>query len=181
MQITAAVLRAPDAPHVLEQVELAPPGPGQVLVRIAGAGMCHTDVVPRAGGAFAATPIICGHEGSGVVEAIGEGVTSVAVGDHVVLSFDSCGYCANCLAGVPAYCDTMLPRNLLGRSLDGSTGVTGADGEPIGSRWFGQSSFATHAVANERNTVVVDRSLPIELLGPLGCGSRPAQQVCWWR
>ena len=170
MRITAAVLRAPDAPYVLEEVELAEPGAGQVRIRVVGAGMCHTDVVPRAEGTFAPPPIITGHEGSGVVDAVGDGVASVVVGDHVVLTFDSCGDCANCRNGSPAYCDTMLFRNLTGRGLDGSTGVTDADGTEVSSRWFGQSSFATYCTANERNVVKVDADLPLEQLGPLGCG-----------
>lgn len=170
MEITAAVLRAADGPYALEPVRLADPGPGQILVRIVGAGMCHTDVLPRAPGSMAPPPIIGGHEGSGVVEAIGAGVTRVSVGDHVVLSFDSCGTCGPCTAGQPAYCDTFLVRNLSGRELDGSTGVIDTAGGEISSRWFGQSSFATYAITTERNTVVVDRELPLELLGPLGCG-----------
>ena len=97
MQIEAAVLRDPAGPLVIETLELAAPGPHEVLVRIVGAGMCHTDVLPRVG--YAPTPIVTGHEGSGVVEVVGSAVTSVAVGDHVVLSFDSCRECANCLAG----------------------------------------------------------------------------------
>ena len=170
MKITAAVLRDPAAPYVLEEVELADPGPGQVRVRVVGAGMCHTDVIPRAEGSFAPPPIITGHEGSGVVDAVGDDVSTLAVGDHVVLTFDSCGECTNCRDGQPAYCDTMLFRNLSGRALDGSTGVTDADGTEVSSRWFGQSSFATHCIANERNAVKVDPDLPIEKLGPLGCG-----------
>ncbi len=170
LDITAAVLRAPDAPYALESVHLAAPGPGEVLVRVVGAGMCHTDVVPRAGMPMGTPPIITGHEGAGVVEAVGEGVGTVKVGDHVVLSFDSCGGCRNCLAGQPAYCDTFMARNLVGRRLDGSTGVTDAQGSAVSAHWFGQSSFATHCLATARNAVVVDRSLPLELLGPLGCG-----------
>lgn len=168
--ITAAVLRAPDAPYALEQVHLSDPGAGEVLVRVVGAGMCHTDVVPRAGMPMGTPPIITGHEGSGVVEAVGDGVTTVRVGDHVVLSFDSCGTCANCRVGQPAYCDTFMARNLVGRRLDGSTGVTDTHGEAVSAHWFGQSSFATHCLATARNAVVVDRALPLELLGPLGCG-----------
>ena len=170
MEITAAVLRAADGRYALETVELAAPGPGELRIRIVGAGMCHTDVLPRAEGSFSPPPIITGHEGAGIVDAVGEGVTTHAVGDHVVLSFDSCGQCGNCLAGVPAYCDTFIFRNLIGRGLDGSTGVTDADGHPVSSRWFGQSSFATYAIATARNAVVVDPSLPLEQLGPLGCG-----------
>ena len=118
MKITAAVLRDPAGPYQLEEVELAEPTADQVRVRMVGAGMCHTDVIPRAEGAFVAPPIITGHEGSGIVDAVGSGVTSLAVGDHVVLTFDFCGECSNCTAGRPAYCDTMLFRNLSGRNLD---------------------------------------------------------------
>ncbi len=170
MQITAAVLRAADGPYALETVELADPAADEVLVRIVAAGMCHTDVLPRAEGSFSPPPIITGHEGAGVVEAVGADVAGISVGDHVVLSFDSCGTCEACAAGSPAHCETFLLRNLLGRRLDFTTGVTDADGAEVASRWFGQSSFATHAVATARNVVVVDKALPLEKLGPLGCG-----------
>jgi aryl-alcohol dehydrogenase len=170
MRATAAVLRQADGPYVLEEVELDPPGPGEVLVRVVSAGMCHTDVVPRQEGAPSPPPIITGHEGAGVVEAVGEGVERISVGDHVVLSFDSCGDCSACRRGAPPYCDLFLFRNLFGRRLDGTTGVRDAEGGEIASRWFGQSSFATHCVAAERGVVVVDRDLPLAKLGPLGCG-----------
>lgn len=170
MRITAAVLRQADGDYGLEDLELAEPGDGEVLVRVVGAGMCHTDVLPRSPASFSPPPIITGHEGSGVVEAIGAGVEGITVGDHVVLSFASCGECRNCRRGQPSYCDTFLMRNLLGRELDGSTGVVDDDGNDISSRWFGQSSFATHCIAGARNVVVVDRDVPLELLGPLGCG-----------
>lgn len=170
MQIKAAVLRDPDGRYAIEDVEIDAPGPGQVLVRVVGAGMCHTDVLPRGAGSMSPPPIITGHEGAGVVEAVGEGVTSIKVGDHAVLSFDSCGTCAACLAGRPPYCETFLLRNLFGRSLDGSAQVRDANGEPVASKWFGQSSFATHCLTSERNVVVVADDLPLEKLGPLGCG-----------
>jgi aryl-alcohol dehydrogenase len=170
MQITAAVLRQADGEYILEDVELAAPGPGEVLVRVVGAGMCHTDVLPRSPASFSPPPIITGHEGSGVVEGVGAGVDEINIGDHVVLSFASCGECGNCLRGQPSYCDTFLLRNLLGRNLDGSTGVVDGEGNEVASRWFGQSSFASHCVAGARNVVVVDHDLPLELLGPLGCG-----------
>ena len=167
---TAAVLRSPDGAYALEPVTLRDLRADEVLVRIVGAGMCHTDVLPRTPGFIAATPIITGHEGSGVVEAIGDGVDDISVGDHVVLSFASCGACDNCRGGSPAYCDTFMVRNLYGRELDGSATATDADGNQVGARWFGQSSFARHAITTARNTVVVDQDLPLELLGPLGCG-----------
>jgi aryl-alcohol dehydrogenase len=168
MQITAAVLREPDQPYSLESLELAEPGPGDVLLRISGVGMCHTDVLPR----FLPLPrpIVCGHEGAGVVEAVGPGVHGLAPGDPVVLSFDSCGSCTNCRTGHPAYCATFMERNLSGFAVDGSTPLTTAGGERVAGRWFGQSSFATHALATERNIVRVADDLPLELLGPLGCG-----------
>jgi aryl-alcohol dehydrogenase len=168
MQITAAVLREPDQLYSIEQLELADPGPGDVLVRISGVGMCHTDVLPRL--MPLPRPIVCGHEGAGVVEAVGAGVQAVAPGDHVVLSFDSCGTCANCRTGHPAYCATFMVRNLSGFAVDGSTPLATTTGERVAGRWFGQSSFATHALATERNVVRVDPDLPLELLGPLGCG-----------
>lgn len=172
MKIHAAVLRDGEKPYSIERLELATPGAGEILVRIVGTGMCHTDMVPRSPdfAALAPLPLVTGHEGAGVVEAIGPGVGGIVVGDHVVLSFDSCGACASCRGGHPAYCESFLPRNLSGRHLDGSSPATDEAGKPVGARWFGQSSFATHALATVRNAVLVDRSLPLELLGPLGCG-----------
>jgi aryl-alcohol dehydrogenase len=170
MEITAAVLRAKDGPYSLEQVTLAEPRPDEVLVRIVGVGMCHTDVLPRGEETISPPPIITGHEGAGVVEAIGADVTDIAVGDHVVLSYESCGVCDACRAGHPYVCEEFLLRNLLGRRADFTTAVTDASGEEVPSRWFAQSSFATYALSTSRNTVVVDSSLPLEKLGPLGCG-----------
>lgn len=170
MQIKAAVLRAADGPYQVENVELAGPGAGELLVRVVGAGLCHTDLLPRVPDFMAAPPIITGHEGSGVVEVVGDGVTGFEPGDHVVLSFDSCQTCANCRSGHPAYCDTFFPRNLVGRNLDGSSPVTDGDGQSVAARWFAQSSFASHAIVSSRNAVKVDKDLPLELLGPLGCG-----------
>src|SRR5688500_7196531 len=138
MQITAAVLRSTDGAYGLEQVQLADPGPGEVLVRVVGAGMCHTDVVPRSLDFL--LPIITGHEGAGVVEGVGEGVTGVTVGDHVVLSFDSCGACPSCGRGKPSYCQTFLARNVTGRDVDWGTTVSDASGAEVAARWFAQSS-----------------------------------------
>lgn len=169
MKIDAAVLRSADGEHHLETVELRDLRADEILVRVVGAGMCHTDVLPR----FEATstlPIIAGHEGAGVVEAVGDDVSGVEAGDHVCLSFDSCGHCRNCRAGAPSYCDEFFARNATGRAIDGSAGAVDVNGEEVLGRWFGQSSFATHAISTSRNTVVVDRDLPLELLGPLGCG-----------
>jgi aryl-alcohol dehydrogenase len=166
--ITAAVLRHPDAPFQLEELRLPEPEEDQILVRVVASGMCHTDLMPRQPGSFVRPPIVVGHEGSGVVDAVGPGVTDLAVGDHVVLTFDSCGTCRNCREGHPAYCTTFWRRNMGGQAVNGNA-ATDADGSPVAVRWFGQSSFATHALASPRNAVRVDPTLPLHLLAPLGC------------
>lgn len=170
MEITAAVLRDPGGSYSLEQLTLTDPGPGQVLVRIVAVGHCHTDLLPRSGMLPIPMPMVAGHEGAGVVEAVGPGVTTVSVGDHVVISFASCGTCPSCVEGRPAGCDLFAPLNLLAASLDGSVSHTDAAGASVAARWFGQSSFATHALASVRNVVKIDRDLPLELMAPLGCG-----------
>jgi aryl-alcohol dehydrogenase len=115
-------------------------------------------------------PAVFGHEGAGVVERVGTGVKALAAGDHVVLTFDSCGMCSNCRADLPAYCCEFRRLNTSARRRDGSAGGADESGGPVGTRWFGQSSFATHAIATERNAVRVDPELPLELLAPFGCG-----------
>lgn len=167
MEITAAVLRTPDGPYGLERVQLDEPAAGEVIVRIVGAGLCHTDQLPRQLGLV---PIVTGHEGAGVVEAVGPGVERVKVGDHVVCSYDSCGECAACGRGESWNCETFMMRNLTGRDVQWGTRMSDAQGAEIASRWFAQSSFASHTLVPARNVVVVDPSLPLELLGPLGCG-----------
>jgi aryl-alcohol dehydrogenase len=167
----AAVLRGHDQPYRIEDVTLGKLEPGEALVRIVSAGMCHTDMLPRDPQlASALGPVILGHEGAGVVEQVGDGVTRVKPGDHVLISFDSCGWCRSCLTGGPAYCAEFEARNLSGRRNDGTASAVSATGTSIANRWFGQSSFAEYAVATERNLVTVDHDLPLELLGPLGCG-----------
>ncbi|GAA3208802.1 NAD(P)-dependent alcohol dehydrogenase [Actinocorallia longicatena] len=170
MRIEAAVLRAADAPYSVEAVDLAEPGPGEVLVRIAGTGMCHTDLLGRAPGDRIAKPVILGHEGSGVIEAVGPGVVSLRAGQHVVLSFDSCGGCAECRGSRPTACSRMTALNMRGTPADGVVRARDERGTAVNNRWFGQSSFATHALATVANTVPVADDLPLELLGPLGCG-----------
>ncbi len=170
-QSRSAVLRDVAAPYSIETVTVADPGPGEALVRVAAAGMCHTDQLGRSG-LLGETflPAVLGHEGSGIVEAVGPRVTSVAPGDHVVLTFDSCGTCASCISGAPSNCEQFELRNLTGGRVDGSGCVTDAAGAPVTSRWFGQSSFGEFTLATERNMVKVDKDIPLELLGPLGCG-----------
>lgn len=169
MWIKAAVLRSPDAPYRIEDVELRAPGPGEVRLRIAATGMCHTDFLPRTAG-FIASPIVTGHEAAGVIDEVGDAVTDLKPGDPVVASFDSCRRCTNCGSGHPAYCESFVARNLTGAGVGGTGAIRDSAGSPVGSRWFGQSSFATHAIVATRNIVKVDPTIPLELLGPLGCG-----------
>ena len=168
MKVQAAVLRGAEAPYQIEDIELAEPGAGEILVRVAGTGLCHTDMIPRAMAEM--RPLVPGHEGAGVVEMVGPGVESIKLGDHVCLSYDSCGACRACSLGQPSYCAEFVARNLSGRTVAGEGYAKDTDGTPIGARWFGQSSLASHVIATERNAVVVDRSLPLDKLGPLGCG-----------
>ncbi|MEU4112584.1 NAD(P)-dependent alcohol dehydrogenase [Streptomyces sp. NPDC027717] len=170
MAARAAVLRSREAPFRIEDVTLAGPGPGEALIQVAGTGFCHTDLLPRTDRLGIALPLIAGHEGAGTVLATGPGVHDVSPGSHVVMSFDSCGGCRACLAARPAGCATFFPRNLSGRRPDGTGAARDAAGGEVSASWFGQSSFATHAVVPVRALVPVPATLPLDLLGPLGCG-----------
>ena len=168
--VRAAVVVAPGAAFVVEDLELGAPRPDEVVVRIAATGVCHTDLVARGRGVGGFPgPVVLGHEGAGVVEDAGAEVTGVAPGDHVLLSFASCGACRRCRAGHPAYCEHFFALNLSGRRRDGSTALRRGS-EPVGSHFIGQSSFASHAVVPASAVVKVERDLPLEVAAPLGCG-----------
>lgn len=169
MKIQAAVIPAAHAPFQMQEVELAAPGPGQILVRIVGAGLCHTDLVAAEGMMPIAMPAVLGHEGSGVVEQVGPGVTKVAPGDEVAITFLSCGQCPRCTRQEPAYCHSMGGLNFTGLCADGGTAIR-SGGQRISGNFFGQSSFATHALAAERNVVKVKAGVPLAIAGTLGCG-----------
>ncbi|WP_049985287.1 NAD(P)-dependent alcohol dehydrogenase [Halobellus rufus] len=170
MEIEAAVINEEGGPFTIENVELSEPQANEVLVRIVGAGVCHTDMIVRDQLYPTPLPAVLGHEGSGVVEAVGDAVTEVEPGDRVVLSFDYDDECPSCHAGHPAYCEDFFAHNFGGRRPEDGTSPLSRDGEALSGRFFGQSSFATHAIATERNVVAVDDDVPLELLGPLGCG-----------
>ncbi|MDY0007200.1 MAG: NAD(P)-dependent alcohol dehydrogenase [Spongiibacteraceae bacterium] len=167
MDIQAAVTRSKGAAFALESVQLADPAFDEIRVRIVAAGVCHTDVVARDMG-IAPFPIVLGHEGAGVVDAVGTGVSDLQAGDHVVLSFAHCGHCGHCLTGHPTVCDTFNDLNFGGAMDDGSRRL--ARGQQSLATFFGQSSFATYAIAKSRNAVKVDPDVDLALLGPLGCG-----------
>jgi len=169
MQIKAALSRVTGQPLQLETLELSPLRDDEILVRVAATGICHTDIGMRDSASRVPRPIVLGHEGAGVVMETGKAVGKVRPGDHVVMSFDTCGTCHSCASGQVAYCRQLGQYNFAGKRLDGSTALR-AGKEAVHSHFFGQSSFATHAICRERNAVVVDRDLPLEILGPLGCG-----------
>jgi aryl-alcohol dehydrogenase len=169
MQISAAVVQEVGAPFTLAEVDLQEPAPDEVVVQIAGVGICHTDVAVKEGHLPFPLPGVLGHEGSGTVVSVGADVTAVTVGDHVAISFHSCGQCPRCAMGEPAYCHNFLEYNFGGVRPDGSSGLASA-GTKLGANFFGQSSLATHALAHERNVVKLPPDVPVELVGPLGCG-----------
>lgn len=170
MKIAAAVSREGAAHPVIEEVELDEPRADEVKVRIVATGICHTDLLCHAGlGVPTPRPIVLGHEGAGIVEEVGAGVRGLAVGDAVVLSGASCGLCPSCRAARPTYCRETLRLSFGGMRFDGSSPLS-QHGQRLHGAFFAQSSFASHAVVPERTAVKVASDLPLQLLGPLGCG-----------
>ncbi|MCC8438534.1 NAD(P)-dependent alcohol dehydrogenase [Brevibacillus sp. M2.1A] len=167
MKITAAVIHQKEEAFKIEQIEITEPQANEVLIRVVATGVCHTDAVARDQG-LAPFPVVLGHEGAGIVEKVGVGVKHVEPGDHVVISYASCGHCENCLTGHPSTCVEFNQLNFGGEMEDGSHRLHQHEHEL--STFFGQSSFATYAIANERNVVKVDKDVDLALLGPLGCG-----------
>lgn len=169
-EMTAAVVRGKGAPFALEKATIRAPLGDEVLVRIVATGMCHTDMIVQDQYYPVPLPAVLGHEGAGVVEAVGPEVKSLAKGDHVVLSFGWCGVCPQCKAGTFSYCQKFFEQNFIGISPNGPDTVKDADGATLTSNFFSQSSFATLAIAREGNAVKVPHEAPLEILGPPGCG-----------
>ncbi|MEU3340065.1 NAD(P)-dependent alcohol dehydrogenase [Streptomyces sp. NPDC006668] len=170
MKVIAAVSRHSRTVPELEQVDLEDPRPDEVLVRMVATGICHTDINAHNGrGVPVPHPIVLGHEGAGVVEAVGAGVTRLVPGDHVVLSGNSCGVCTRCLDARPTYCREAMRVAFGGARLDGSSPISQA-GDRVAAMFFGQSSFATYALAPARSAVLLSKDVPLHLMGPLGCG-----------
>lgn len=163
---TSVLLSRGAAPTALVDAELDDPRPHEVVVRIEAVGVCHTDLATRR--ALGERPAVLGHEGCGVVERLGADVDTLAVGDRVVISYAHCGRCAQCRAGRPAYCALATALNNAGRRPDG-TPTLRVEGEPVFAAFFGQSSFATAALADARSCVPVGDTPPW-VAAPLGCG-----------
>lgn len=169
MQIKAAVAREKGAPFNIETIELEEPRADEILVKVVATGVCHTDLVVRDGHLPTPLPVVLGHEGAGIVEKVGAAITKVQPGDHVVMTFNSCGQCPSCQDHHVSYCHEFFPRNFFASRADGTSALSKA-GERINSNFFGQSSFANYALCHQANVVKVPVNLPLELLGPLACG-----------
>lgn len=169
MRTRAAVLNELDTPLTIDEIDVADPKAGEVLVRMVASGVCHTDVSVMHGILPAPLPVILGHEGAGVVEAVGPGVTKLAKGDHVVTAAVSfCRQCRPCLRGEPYFCANGLPLAFGGCLTDGTKRFRRGK-EEVG-HFFLQSSFAELTVVPEQIAVKVPKELPLEKLGPLACG-----------
>ncbi|MFF2389417.1 alcohol dehydrogenase catalytic domain-containing protein [Agromyces sp. NPDC058104] len=161
----AALVREAGGGPALAEVSLAAPGEHEIVVRVRASGVCPTDLFGIDGGAGDRFPAVFGHEGAGVVEAVGRSVTAFAPGDHVALGFASCGDCDACRDGHPAYCDRFAALNYAARP-----GAAGAAGEPVTTGWMGQSAWATHVVVDEGSAVAIGEDVPWPVAATLGCG-----------
>ena len=170
---TALLIPSPSSPFRLQTVTLSPPLPDEVLIQIHASGLCHTDLSCASGILPTGPNAVLGHEGAGVVLSAGAAVTHVAPGDKVLLSFSHCETCAQCRSGHPAYCHDFNARNFGGARPDGTCAIRLAAGggeEACHSSFFGQSSFARHAVAHRSCVVKVPGDTELGLFAPLGCG-----------
>jgi aryl-alcohol dehydrogenase len=173
MNIRAAVVWKRSGPFRIEEIELEEPRDDEVLVRVVSSGICRTDLEARDGHLpnIATPPSVFGHEGAGVVEMVGKQIKRVQPGDHVVLGWCSCGECASCRSGNDPYCIDFAALNFGGARPDGTTTMRKGD-QIIHGSFFGQSSFANFTSVSERNVVKVRKDVPLDILGPLGCGIR---------
>ena len=178
MQITAAIARAPHAALSIETVDVEPPRADEVLIEVVATGICHTDPAMRDQAFPVPQPVVLGHEGSGIVRQVGTGVTTVVPGDKVLMSYNSCGGCPSCRANEPGFCHDFFGRNFASVRPDGSTPLS-QKGTPIHGNFFGQSSFATFALAHERNVVKMPNDAELQRICPLGCGIQTGAGAVW--
>jgi aryl-alcohol dehydrogenase len=166
-RIRAAVLRKQDGPLKIETLDMESPQDTEVLIRTVASGVCHTDISMVHHWETTDGPQVLGHEGAGVVMLAGKKVKTVQPGDHVVLSYQSCGICRPCKNGRPTKCRRFYELNFGFHRADGSNAL---EQSGVRGHFFGQSSFSSHMLATERNLVKVSKKLPLEILAPLGCG-----------
>lgn len=170
MQARAAVMPERYGRWTIETLEVAEPGPQEVLVRVVASGICQTDVHARDGFFPMPYPAVYGHEGAGVVERVGSAVTTLKPGDHVMMANPSCGMCADCLAGFAAYCSKAPLLKQSGYRADGTSLTFRRGQEPVYGSFFQQSSFASRTLATERNTIRVPDDAPLDILAAFPCG-----------
>lgn len=169
MKTKAAVLWELNAPWTIEEIDLDPPGPGEVLVKMVASGMCHSDEHLVTGDLPFALPIIGGHEGAGVVEQVGEGVSWLAPGDHVIFGFiPSCGRCPSCSTGHQNLCDLGALMGI-GRQIADGTSRHHARGQDLSLMCL-LGTFAHHTVVHEASCIKVDKDVPLDKACLLGCG-----------
>jgi aryl-alcohol dehydrogenase len=169
IEFTAAVVERKGAPFELRTIRTEPIRPYEVLVRMVASGVCQTDAHSRNQDLPVPLPAVLGHEGAGIVAEVGPAVTRFAVGDHVAMSFPSCGICRPCRTGAPANCVRSFELSFGCVRADGSNGYD-FEGSGLHGHFFGQSSFGTYARATEHNLVKIDADMPLELAAPLVCG-----------
>ena len=168
MKVRAAVLERTGGPLTVGELELADPGPEEVLVRLAASGVCHSDLNAIDGTAETPCPAVLGHEGAGVVEAVGSHVTRVSAGDHVALSWlPSCGTCEECARDLPWLCSTAWPAMGTGGLMDGTTRLS-REGEAVFHYSF-LSTFAERSVVPERCCIPIAADVPFEIAALVGC------------
>lgn len=168
MLVKAAILEAPATDLVVEDIDYQEPRTGEVLVRIAASGVCHSDLHVVHGTQTTPLPVVLGHEGAGIVEAVGPNVTRVKVGDHVVLSWvPYCGQCVYCLSGHPNLCSVVYAALGNGTLLDGTSRLS-RFGKPVYHYSF-ISSFAEYAVVPESGCVVIPPDIPLDKAALIGC------------
>jgi aryl-alcohol dehydrogenase len=167
VESNAATVDEKGGPFKMRTITIDDPRPDELLVRIVATGVCQTDAHVRNQDYATPLPVILGHEGAGIVESVGSGVSDIVPGDHVVLSFPSCGRCRSCRIGAPANCIQTFPLAFGCSRADGTNAYAKSG---VHGHFFAQSSFAQYALGSERNAVRIDKDMPLELAGPLGCG-----------
>jgi Zn-dependent alcohol dehydrogenase len=178
VRITAVVLEQTGGPLTVSELDLAGPGPNEVLVRVRASGVCHSDWNAVDGTAETRCPAVLGHEGAGVVEAVGDGVGRVSVGDRVALSWAPwCGECEECLRDLPQLCSTVWPAMGTGGLMDGTSRLT-RDGEPV-YHYSLLSTFADACVVPERACVPIEDDIPFDVAALVGCAVTTGVGAVW--
>ena len=178
MKSKAAIMYETNAPLVIEEIEIDPPRAGELLVKMSATGICHSDLHCIQGDWPIPLPTVLGHEGAGVVEQVGEGVTRFKVGDHVILTFlPACGHCQWCHRGKPNLCD-LGALLLSGKMLDGSTRIQTGGGQEL-NHWLFISTFSEYSVVPEQSAVKVAEDVPLEKVCLLGCGATTGFGAAW--